>query len=107
MLTPQTEQVLPNALYASQIVLGSYISNGTLVGGINALTLNGATVDESGAWSPAIGTGSISGLSFVIDNEGNVTGLPEDLALIGPQIVEIWGRLVNVIEVINSVRKLI
>jgi len=107
MLTPQTIPVTPNALYASQVVLGSYISDGQLRGVLQSLVLNGATVDEDERWNTAHGMGVVSGLDFYIDNEGNITGLPEDLASIGPDVVELWTKLVEIIGTINDVRKVV
>ena len=107
-LTPQTTPQLPNAVYAAQITLGMSIQAGQPVGHIHQLALQGAYVDPAtGAWSDAVGSGCMGGLSFTFDAEGNVIGLPEDLAALGPQIAQVWGAIVSVVESINVVRKLV
>ena len=107
-ITPQTTIVTPNTVYVQNLTLGMAIQNGQPVGVINVLVLAGAHVDSNtGAWEPAVGRGILSNLTFTMDNNGNIQGLPDDLAAVGPTIAAIWGNIVSAADQINTIRKLV
>ena len=107
-LVPQTTPVTPNAVFASNVMLGMSIQNGAPVGMINDITLTGAVVDPTtGAWTPTSATGSLRGIRFAFDAGGNITGLPADLASLAPDILIVWQDLVKVVGEINAIRKLV
>jgi hypothetical protein len=106
-LTPQTTVTPPNTIYAAQIVLGMSIQEGVPLGEVRQILLRGANVDENGVWSEAAGEGQLTGVTFRFDAQGNITGLPDDMTQLAPQILQIWGGLVAVIGEINSIRHLV
>lgn len=108
MITPKKTIVAPNAVYASHVGLGMEIKNGEPIGVIRNLTLQNAVVDAEGKWTKTVGQGNISSeIKFRFDATGNVIGLPADLESLAPQVADIWGRLVTVIESVNEIRELV
>lgn len=109
VLAPKTTLTQPNAVYAPSITIGMGIQNGVPAGRITQAILRGATVDpQTGAWTEAAGQGTLSGISFAFDAQGNVTGLPADLAAddtLGPAIATAWSDIVVVLGKINTIRK--
>jgi hypothetical protein len=108
-LVPQNQTVQPNAVYASQIMLGMTIDReGRPQGVIQQLVLQGAAVDpETGRWSKAAGQGALRNIHFEFDAQGNITGLPADLAPLAPQIASAWAAIVTVVGGVNAIRKLV
>mgnify|MGYP001388225918 CR=1 FL=1 len=90
--------VLPNAVFASQIVLQSFVTGGDLKVVAN-IVLQGAVV-ENGVWKQA--TGQCASI-----NISDVLNLDPDLASLQPQVSQLFAGLVDVIGQINSIRKVI
>ena len=110
-LAPQTTLTTPNALYAPSITMGMGIHEGAPVGRITQAVLAGASVNPTtGAWTPAAGQGTIGGITFGFDTNGNVVNLPSDLAAdttLAPAIASAWSAIVTVLAKVNAIRKVL
>ena len=95
----ETQMIMPNAVYAPQIVLSSFFDNGRLVTSAS-VTIKGGRVDEKGNWSEAA---SDAKTVYVADVEN-----PEaDIACILPQVGILAATIVDIIGTINSIRKVL
>jgi len=97
-LPVETQIEMPNAVYASNIVLSSRIVNGQLRVSAN-ITLAGA-INTDGNWIKA--TGQHASIRIP-----DIMNLPADLVSLAPQVAPLFDGLVAVIGAINSIRKAI
>ena len=107
MITPQKSLPAPNAVYAPQIVLGTAIVNGQITGVVRQCTLRAAAVDAQGNWTDAGISGNLGMFSFGFDAQGNVTGLPADLAGLAADFVAACAALTALIGEVNAIRKVL
>ena len=107
MLAPQTTPVAPNAVFCPSIITGCQIVGGKLQGCIRQCVVAGANVDANGKWTAAGPQANLSPITFSFDVNGNVTGLPADLAGLAADVGAAWAAIEKVVGEINAIRKVI
>jgi hypothetical protein len=106
MITPQTTIATANAVYCPTIMVGMRIDkNGYPVGQVNSISYAQAVVDNDGKWTANGVRGSIGNIPISFDAQGNVVGLPSDLAGLASQFASIWADLASLAGAINDIRK--
>lgn len=104
-LQPQTEIVLPeillpNAIYIPHIEIRTDIVDGDIKTSV-ALMLKTANADEYGVWK-TVPEAKI-GYYFI----ENIMNLEEELSSLSPQILQMFGGIVNIVNAVNSIKKIL
>lgn len=94
----ETSFETPNALYAPQIVLNTYLAEGQ-VKTMAVITIKPAKCDENGVWSE---TGNEA--TTVVIND--VFNLDADIASLQDSVNQVFGGIVQLIGAINAIRKI-
>jgi hypothetical protein len=97
-LKMQTTPVSPNAIYFPQILIQTGIGNGELHISCQ-LNLAAAKVSENGKWEAAG--------QYKTINIPSLLNLPPDLEHLAPQVAQLYGQIVSLVDSINAVRKIL
>lgn len=107
-ITPRKTVPTANTVIIPHLEVGMIVeADGTGKGAIYDLTMQQAAVDGLGKFTPIGVQGRLgSTLTFGFDNEGNITGLPDDLVSIGPKLAAAWAAIVEVGDAVNAIREI-
>jgi hypothetical protein len=108
MLSPEKTHPTPNTVFVPRIVAGMAIRDSQPIGRCDVLSLQPAYVDpQTGAWSVAGAAAALPPLQFGFNAQGEVVGLPTDLASLAPKILQLWALIEEIAGTYNGLRKVV
>lgn len=107
MITPQNPPVVPNAVFCPSVNLAVSVASGKITVKTVQLTFQAAQVDGNGNWTAVGSAKPCQPFSFGFDAQGNLTGLPADLAPAANEIAAAFAALESALNQVNLIRKIV
>lgn len=98
----ENEVIVPNAVYAPQIILQMGISNGKLVSSAQIVFAGAKVIDAGLPTEQWISTGQTQVIHIA-----DIMNLEADLAALAPQVETVYSGIVSLLAAINSIRKVL